>query len=59
VYGTFDSDNIGKLELENPEPPSLQSNLAASNFHLFGPLKEHLEEQKVGTDDELRHGVLN
>jgi hypothetical protein len=25
------------FELENPEPPSLQSNLTPSDFHLFEP----------------------
>jgi histone-lysine N-methyltransferase SETMAR len=34
-------------------------NLAPSDFHLFGSLKEHLEGQKFDTDDELGLGVLN
>jgi hypothetical protein len=33
--------------------------LASSDFHLFGPLKVHLGEQKFQTDDKLKCGVLN
>lgn len=33
--------------------------LVHSNFHLFGPLKEQLGEQKFNMDDELKCCVLN
>jgi hypothetical protein len=59
VCGTFDSDNIDSLGFVNPESPSLQSSLTTSNFHLFEPLKEHLEEQTFDKNDEHAHGVLN
>jgi hypothetical protein len=39
--------------------PPYSSDLAPSDFHLFGPIKMQLGGQKFQTDDELDHGVLN
>jgi hypothetical protein len=44
-------------EIFNHFPYSLDS--APSDYHLFGPMKDHLGGQKFKTDDELKHSVLN
>jgi len=40
-----------------PHPP-YSSDLAPSDFHLFGPLKEFLGGQHFSTDDEVKQAVL-
>jgi len=31
--------------------------MAPSDFHLFGPMKEHLRDQKFADDDEVLEAV--
>ena len=33
--------------------------MASSDFHLFGPIKEHLRGQKFADDDEVMEAVLS
>jgi len=33
--------------------------MAPSDFHLFGPVKEHLRGQKFADDDEVMEAVLS
>jgi len=40
-----------------PHPPS-SPDLAPSDFHLFGPIKEFLGGQNFSTDDEMKQAVL-
>ena len=40
-----------------PHPP-YSPDLAPSDFHLFGPLKEFLGDQHFSTDDEVKQAVL-
>jgi len=40
-----------------PHPP-YSLDLALSDFHLFGPLKEFLGGQHFSTDDEVKQAVL-
>jgi len=40
-----------------PHPP-YSPDLAPSDFHLFGPLKEFLGGQQFSTDDEVKQPVL-
>jgi hypothetical protein len=48
TYGIFDEGSIANNGLENHGP-----DLAPSDFHLFGPMKVHLQGQKLLTDNEL------
>ena len=38
--------------------PPYSPDLAPSDFHLFGPLKEFLGGQDLSTDDDLKKAVL-
>jgi histone-lysine N-methyltransferase SETMAR len=44
-------------EILNHPPYSLD--LTRSDYHLFGPMKDHLGGQKFKTDNKLKRGVLN
>ncbi|GBL79046.1 hypothetical protein AVEN_48994-1 [Araneus ventricosus] len=35
-----------------------QPDLAPSDFHLFGPLKQHLGGKRFADDDDVQHEVL-
>jgi hypothetical protein len=37
--------------------PPYSPDLAPSNFHLFGALKDAIRERRFAEDDELRHNV--
>jgi hypothetical protein len=39
-----------------PRPP-YSTDLASSDFHLFGPLKDALRGRRLADDDELNHSV--
>jgi hypothetical protein len=45
--------------LGNQSHPPYSPDLATSDFHLFGPMKVHLEGQICQTNDELKHGLVN
>jgi hypothetical protein len=47
------------LDWEIMNHPPYSPDFASSDFHLFRPLKEHLEGQKFDMDDELKCSVLN
>lgn len=49
---------IDQLHWEVLPHPPYSPDLAPSDFHLFGPLKEHLGGQKFDTDDEVCQVVL-
>ena len=38
-------------------PPAYSSDLASSDFHLFGPLKDHLCGRRFGCESELKSAV--
>ena len=40
-----------------PNPP--YSDLAPSDYHLFGPIKEGLRGNRYGNDNEVKTAVLN
>ena len=37
--------------------PPYSPDLAPSDFHLFGPMKEHLRDQKFANDNEVMEAV--
>jgi hypothetical protein len=43
----------------NQSHPPYSPDLATGDFHLFGPVKVHLEGQKFKTNDELSCGLVN
>lgn len=48
---------IQDLGFELLEHPPYSPDLAPSDFHLFGPMKEHLRESKFSSDDEVVEAV--
>jgi hypothetical protein len=46
-------DTLRALKFEVLKHPPYSPDLAPSDFHLFGPMKEHLRGQKFADDDEV------
>jgi hypothetical protein len=55
AYGKF---NIGNPRLGNHELHPYSSDLDPTDFHVFGPHKEHQKWHKFDTNDEHKQGVL-
>jgi hypothetical protein len=47
------TDTLRALKFEALKHPPYSSDLALSDFHLFGPMKEHLRGQKFADDNEV------
>jgi hypothetical protein len=52
------AETLRALKLEVLKHPPYSLDLAPSDFHLFGPMKEHLRGQKFA-DDEVMEAVQN
>ena len=50
-------DTICALKFEVLKHPPYSPDLAPSDFHLFGPMKEHLQDQKFADDKEVMEAV--
>jgi len=50
-------DTLCALNFEVLKHPSYSPDLAPSDFHLFGPIKEHLQGQKFADDNEVMEAV--
>ena len=50
-------DTLRALKFEVLKHPPYSSDLAPSGFHLFGPVKEHLWDQKFTDDNEVMEAV--
>ncbi|GBO02511.1 hypothetical protein AVEN_83235-1 [Araneus ventricosus] len=48
--------NLRSLDSKEKQPYS--PDLAPCDFHLFGPLKQHLGGKHCGDDDDVQHEVL-
>jgi hypothetical protein len=55
----FTNSILATMCQETTRTRSYRSELAPSNFHLFRPMKVHLEGQKIQIDHELKRHVLN
>lgn len=53
------SSTITKLGWEVLVHPPYSPDLAPSDYHLFGPLKDHLGGMKFDTDDDVKNAVQN
>jgi histone-lysine N-methyltransferase SETMAR len=50
-------DTLRALKFEVLKHPPYSLDLAPSGFHLFGPMKEHLQGQKFADDSEVMEAV--
>jgi histone-lysine N-methyltransferase SETMAR len=50
-------DKVRALKFEVLKHPPYSPDLAPSDFHLFGPMKEHLQGQKFADDNEVMEAV--
>jgi histone-lysine N-methyltransferase SETMAR len=50
-------DTLRALKFEVLKHPPYSPDLAPSDFHLFGPLKEHMRGQKFADDNEVLEAV--
>jgi histone-lysine N-methyltransferase SETMAR len=50
-------DTLHALKLEALKHPPYSPDLVPSDFHLFGPMKEHLRGQKFADDNEVMEAV--
>ena len=50
-------DTLSTLKFEVSKHPPHSSDLAPSDFHLFGPMKEHLRGQKFADINEVMEVV--
>ena len=50
---------LAEMHWETLEQPPYSPDLAPSDFHLFGPLKEELGGQRFEDDEEVEAFVLN
>jgi len=50
-------DTLRALKFEVLKHPPYSPDLAPSDFHLFGPMKEHLRGQMFADDDEVMEAV--
>ena len=50
-------DNLSALKFEVLKRPPYSPDLAPSDFHLFGPMKEHLRGQNFEYDNEVMEAV--
>jgi len=53
------SSTITKLGWEVLVHPPYSPDLALSDYHLFGPLKDHLGGMKIDTNDDFKNAVQN
>ena len=51
------SYELQALKFEVLKHPPYSLNVAPSDFHLFGPMKEHLRGQKFADDSEILEAV--
>jgi len=50
-------DTLRALKFEVLKHPPYSPDLAPSDFHLFGPMKENLQGQKFADDNEVMEAV--
>jgi len=50
-------DTIQKLKWNVPPHPPYSPDLAPSDYHLFGPLKEHLDGKRFRNNEEVIQAV--
>jgi len=50
-------DTLHALKFEVLKHPPYSPDLAPLDFHLFGPMKEHLQGQKCADDNEVMEAV--
>jgi histone-lysine N-methyltransferase SETMAR len=50
-------ETLSKLKWEVMEHPAHSPDLAPSDFHLFGPLKEALEGRRFRCDEDVKNAV--
>jgi hypothetical protein len=50
-------DSLRALKFEELKHPPYSPDLAPSDFHIFGPMKEHLRGQKFADDNEVMEAV--
>ena len=50
-------DTLWALKFEVLKHPPYSPNMAPSDFHLFGPMKEHLWGQKFADDNDVMQAV--
>ena len=55
--GAYTVDTLRALKFEVLKHPPYSPDLAPSDFHLFGPLKEHMRGQKFADDNEVLEAV--
>lgn len=55
---TATRDLLQRFRWEVLDHPPYSPDLAPSDYHLFGPLKKHLEGQHFRTDAEVQQAVL-
>ena len=51
------ADTLRDLKFEVLKHPPYSPDLAPSDFHLFGPMKEHLRRHKFADDDKIMEAV--
>ena len=47
-------ETLTKLNSEVLEHPPFSSDLAPSDYHLFGPLKQALRDRRIATDQQMK-----
>ena len=57
LIGTPHRQHHSATELGSSRAPCLQPDLAPSDFHLFGPLKNALRGRRFAADDEVKEAV--
>jgi len=50
-------ETLRQLKWEAMEHPAYSPNVAPSDFHLFGPLKEALRRRRFSCDDDVKAAV--
>jgi hypothetical protein len=53
----FTSETLQQLKFKVLDHPAYSPDLAPSDFHLFGPLKETLRGRRLAEDDEVKEAV--
>jgi hypothetical protein len=53
------SDLLQRYNWEVLDHPPYSTDLAPSDFHLFGPFKKHLGGRRFATDDEVRQAIMS
>jgi histone-lysine N-methyltransferase SETMAR len=57
AHSSCDSKENHDLHLEHIPHPAYSPDLAPSDYHVFGPLKEALSGKKFSMDDEIKEAV--